>query len=56
MFIKFMTEYVMQKIVKLLLVKVFKSVSKWYLATITWEIKKESEYINNILTEIFGMC
>jgi len=46
-----MTEYVMQKIEKLLLVKVFKSVSKWYLATITWEIKKESEYINNILTQ-----
>jgi hypothetical protein len=56
MFIKFMTEYVMQKIEKLLLVKVFKSVSKWYLVTITQEIKKESEYISNILTQIFGMC
>jgi hypothetical protein len=56
MFIKFMTEHVMQKIEKLLLVKVFKSVSKWYLATITQEINKESEYITNILTQIFRMC
>jgi hypothetical protein len=56
MFIKFVTEYVTEKTEKLLLVKVSESINKLYLATITRKIKKESEYINNILTEIFGMC